>query len=172
MCSLQGNVCKLASKIQPNQGWATVLYIHSALSRGKKGSHFLFMMIIIFNFLSVHVSLQCMCTWVCAYVYVCIWRTEINVKCLFSVTLRAHYGCLEPTSGQHSHSHSHGRLFTVEPSPQCPHFLFSTIGRYLGSAFVSLLIITSRFEVRGNSRTVELAGDFRVTPSKSYCASE
>lgn len=151
-----------------------MLYMHSALSRGKKKKSFSVYDDDYFNFLSVHVSLQYMCTWVCAYVYVCIWGTVINVKCLFSVTLRAHYGCLEPTSGRHSHSHSHshGRLFTVEPSPQRPHFLFSTIGRYLGSAFVSLLIITSRFEVRGNSRTVELAGDFRVTPSKSYCASE
>lgn len=139
--------------------------------RGKKEVIFsLFMMIIIFNFLSVHVPLQCMCTCVCAYVYVCIWRTEINVKYLFSVTLRAHCRCLEPNLGEHSRSH--GRLFTVEPSPQRPHFLFSTHGRYLGSVFVSVLIITSRFEVQENSRIVELAVDFRVTPSWSYCASE
>lgn len=109
----------------------------------------------------IFLSYMSLCS-VCAHVYVCIWRAEINVKCLFSVALRAYHGCLELTSGWHSHSHNRlSTHWTISLTYSFPVFNY---GRYLGSAFVSVLIISSRFEIRGNSRIVELAVDFRVTP--------
>jgi hypothetical protein len=47
----------------------------------------------------------------------------------------------QPRAG--THAHRAGSL-PVQPSPHRTHFLFSSDGRYLGSASVSVLIIASR----------------------------